>query len=62
MKVGDLVKVNNRDREYTGEIVTIRWIRTTSTSIYSWKKAEALIQCKNGRVRAHMKDLEKICK
>jgi len=62
MKVGDLVKVNNRDREYTGEIVTIRWVRTTSSSVYSWKKASALIQCRNGRVRAHVEDLEKICK
>ena len=62
MKVGDLVKVKNRDREYTGEIVTIRWVRTTSTSIYSWKKTEALVRCKNGRVRANVEDLEALCK
>jgi hypothetical protein len=62
MKIGDKVKVNNRTIEYTGVIVKIRWVADSASSIYRWTKKSALIQCKNGRLRANVEDLEVLCK
>jgi len=58
MKIGDLVKVKNRTIEYTGVIIEIKWERTSSPHIFQWKKKGYLIQCKNGKVRATIEDLE----